>query len=208
MASINDDPTAVFDPELMFRQPQTGTLTAEGPPPASSPTSPPATTGPAQGLFSSPNLRLGHRDATRTDTSPTSARGDAKAAGKTVLALVGALVLIAEAVVMRAASRRLRRPSRAHMDDFARPAGELAHRHGLSAILGDDVGNVVDMAGAVAGYLLEGPLTYTGPRVEYSDDNPNLEDGPSRPDPLLEQTAPPPAAPAPAAPSVHVRYLE
>jgi hypothetical protein len=225
VASINDDPTAVFDPELMFRQPPTATRTDEDPPATpGSPTSQPATPGsPAGGLFSSPTLRLGRPDATRTDTSRTSARGDARAAGKTVLALVGALVLIAEAIVLRTASRRLRRPSKAHMDDFAGPAGELAHRHGLAAILGEDVGNVVDMTGAVAAYLLEGPLTYRGPRVEYADDA--LEDPPatSRPDPLLEHAAgavappytfgpagPPPMDPPPAAAggTPHVRYLD
>lgn len=173
MATINDDrPIPGADLEAMFRPPPppTGPLMDDETP---SPSTSPATirdrvnTGP----YGTSSLKPGTPADTLTRTSGTgSPRGDARAAGKALLALVGALVLLADAVLVRTAQRRLRRPTRVQMNNLATPAGRLAYRHGAAAVLGEDVGDIIDMTGAVADWMLDGPLTYSGPRVEYSED--------------------------------------
>lgn len=190
MATINDDrPIPGADLEAMFRPPPPPTGPLMDDPTSSSSTSPQTTDSRPANPFGIPSLKPGTADDTRTHTSPTSGspRGDARAAGKAVLAIVGALVLLVDALLVRTAHRRLRRPTRAQMTALSTPAGRIAYRHGGAAVLGEDVGDVIDMTGAVADYLLDDkPLTYAGPRVEYADEDPDDVDD-------VDQAAPAPA---------------
>lgn len=218
MAVISDDrPIPGADLEGLFRAPPpTGPLMDDETPPSSSTASPSTSSSSttarlAGGPYGSASLRPETPADTRTGTSATSGspRGDARAAGKALLALVGALVLVVDAVLVRTAQRRLRRPTRAQMTALSTPAGRLAYRHGAAAVLGEDVGDIIDMTGAVAEYLLDGPVTTAGPEVRYADDDYDDEDldGPA-PDPLRAY-APPPPPPEPPAPAnvPHVTYL-
>lgn len=221
MATINDDrPIPGADLEAMFKPPPppTGPLmddeTSPGNSPTATSTSPHPGTTPAS-PHAAANPKPGTPGDTRTPTSPTSARGDARAAGHAILAIVGALVLVVDALLVRSAGRRLRRPTRPQMDAFATPAGRLAYRHGAAAVLGDDVGDIVAMAGATADWMLDGPMTYQGPHVEYADDEPDDEPTPAGGVPVYSHEGvtwiappPPPQPPAAAGDRVSVTFLE
>lgn len=214
MATINDDrPIPGADLEAMFRPPppRTGPLTDD--PTSSSSTSPPTTDNQPGNPFGIPSLKPGTPGDTRTHTSPTSdsPRGDARAAGKAIVAILGALVLVVDAVLVRAANRRLRRPTRAQMTALSTPAGRIAYRHGAAAVLGEDVGDIIEMTGAVADWMLEAPLTYEGPRVEFADEDlADVDDVDQAAAPAPRTFAPPfgslPLATPPAGPP-HVTYL-
>lgn len=161
---IRDDQAAPTRPIPGFR-PRAALLLdppQEGIPPASSPDSP-ATDSPESGggLFVPPSLRP-EPNGTRTATSDTTGEVAPKPTVKDTAVLVaGVLGLVVTGVALLVRLRRgvqLRRPTKAELDDIAKPLAGLATRHVPAGILNRDLGDIIAAGAAAGAYLNNGPL--------------------------------------------------
>ncbi len=92
--------------------------------------------------------------------------GDPKATAKIVVGLVGVGLALGAWVVARQ-GRKLRKPTKQQINDFARPVGAILARHTDLSWLGNDIEDLGQAAAVVTDYASEGPIAPKVNPVEH-----------------------------------------
>jgi hypothetical protein len=125
---------------------------------------------------------------------PPRRTGDPQATAKIIVGAVGVTIAVASWVLMQR-GRKLRRPTRDQIKDFARPVGAILARHTDLSWLGADIEDLGTAAAVVTDYTTDGPIA---PRVD-----PVVHVG--MPD--HDTPTDPPPDPRPTPPTATVTYL-
>jgi hypothetical protein len=148
--------TPVLDPPLVEdeNQPEPASPSVEG-----------ADVAPSRRLRLPGLRRAAADDDTRTGTSspdserPAPSKAEVKLTGELVAAVLGLAFLGGAALVRMRRGRRLRQPSRKHLNDMGAPLGRIAARHVPVEWLNEDLVDGLEFGSAVAVWANDGPLT-------------------------------------------------
>lgn len=152
------------DPPLPEVTPDSSPPPASQPEPAAAPRprrrnlllrTPATASGPDAGAIPKPEP-----DGIRTDTSLVGKPTIVETA-RLVAGLLG-LVAAGAALLVQVRGRTLRRPSKDHLNDMARPLARIGLRHVDTGVINADLIDVINAGTVLGDYLTEGPLTSPG----------------------------------------------